>query len=153
MLERHHLAIIREIDRTGTLTGAAKALHLTQPALSHTIKKLEQQLQTPVWIKEGRNLRLTASGDYLLRLANRLLPQFEHAEHIIDQIARGQRGTLRIGMECHPCYQWFFYVVAPFLRRWPDVDVVVEQACQCGGIGALFGSEVELLVWAGPWLR
>jgi len=153
MLERHHLAIIREIDRTGTLTGAAKALHLTQPALSHTIKKLEQQLQTPVWIKEGRNLRLTASGDYLLRLANRLLPQFEHAEHIIDQIARGQRGTLRIGMECHPCYQWLLNVVAPFLKRWPDVDVDVKQAFQFGGIGALFGYEIDLLVTPDPLHR
>lgn len=150
MLERHHLKIIREVSRTGTLTGAAQALHLTQPALSHTIKKLEQQLQAPVWKKEGRHLRLMPTGDYLLSLANRLLPQFEHAEQVVDQIARGQRGILRIGMECHPCYQWLLKVVAPYLEQWPDVDVDVKRAFQFGGIGALFAHEIDLLVTPDP---
>ena len=48
MIERSHLAIIREVDRTGTLTGAADSLCLTQSALSHAIKKLEVQLGTAV---------------------------------------------------------------------------------------------------------
>lgn len=77
MLERIHLVIVREIHRQGSLTAAAGALFLTQSALSHTVKKLEQQLGTPVWDREGRALRLTQAGEYLLRLAERLLPQFE----------------------------------------------------------------------------
>jgi LysR family transcriptional regulator, regulator for metE and metH len=150
MLERHHLTIIREVSRRGTLTGAAEALHLTQPALSHAIKKLEQQLNTPIWTKEGRHLRLTPAGDYLLWLANRLLPQFDHAEQVIEQIAKGQRGILRIGMECHPCYQWLLKIVEPYLQQWPDVDVDVKQAFQFGGIGALFGYEIDVLVTPDP---
>ena len=111
MIERNHLEIVREVDRSGSLTAAADALCLTQSALSHAMKKLEQQLGTPVWVREGRKLRPTQSGLYLLSLANRLLPQFEHAEELVGQIARGQRGSLRIGMECHPCYQWLLKVV------------------------------------------
>lgn len=150
MLERGHLAIIREVSRLGTLTAAARALHLTQPALTHAIKKLEQQLETPLWSKEGRRLRLTPAGEYLLGFANRLLPQLEHAEQTIAQIARGLRGTLRIGMECHPCYQWLLKVVAPYLQQWPDVDVDVKQAFQFGGIAALFGYEIDMLVTPDP---
>jgi LysR family transcriptional regulator for metE and metH len=150
MLERSHLMVVREAERQGSLTGAAEALNVTQSALSHTVKKLEEQLGTPVWTREGRSMRLTQAGQYLLGLANRLLPQFEHAEARMKQYAQGERGTLRIGMECHPCYQWLLKVVQPYLARWPDVDVDVKQRFQFGGIGALFGYDIDVLVTPDP---
>lgn len=153
MLERFHLVVIREVERQGSLTAAATALHLTQSALSHAVKKLEEQLGTAVWDREGRSLRLTQAGQYLLALANRLLPQFEHAEARMKQYANGERGTLRIGMECHPCYQWLLKVVSPYLSRWPDVDVDVKQRFQFGGIGALLGYDIDVLVTPDPLIR
>lgn len=149
-LDRHHLAIIREVDRQGSLTAAADVLCLSQSALSHTMRKLEQQLGTPVWRREGRRLQLTQSGEFLLAVANRVLPQLELAEARLTQFAEGERGTLRIGMECHPCYQWLLTVVSPYLAQWPDVDVDVRQKFQFGGIGALFGYEIDVLVTPDP---
>ncbi|MBD8512836.1 LysR substrate-binding domain-containing protein [Photobacterium sp. 2_MG-2023] len=153
MIERSHLAILREVHRLGSLTAAAEALYLSQSALSHSMKKLEQQIGTPVWSKSGRSLHFTQAGFYLLRLAERVLPQFEHAEVQMQQFASGQRGTLRIGMECHPCYQWLLKVVHPYLQGWPDVDVDVKQKFQFGGLGALFGYEIDVLVTPDPLLR
>lgn len=150
MLDRIHLTIVREVDRQGSLTAAAGVLCLTQSALSHTMKKLEQQLGTDIWLREGRRLRLTQAGEYLLAVANRVLPQLDLAEARIRQYALGERGTLRIGMECHPCYQWLLKVVSPYLAGWPDVDVDVKQKFQFGGIGALFGYEIDLLVTPDP---
>lgn len=150
MIERIHLAIIREVEQHGSLTAAAEKLFLTQSALSHSIKKLEQQLGTDIWLREGRSLRLTQAGQYLLAVANRLLPQLSLAEERLRQFAQGERGTLRIGMECHPCYQWLLKVVSPYLADWPDVDVDVKQKFQFGGIGALFGYEIDMLVTPDP---
>lgn len=150
MIERIHLAIVREVDRQGSLTAAADTLCLTQSALSHSMKKLEQQLGTAIWLREGRSLRLTQAGRYLLGVANRVLPQLALAEERLAQFAQGERGTLRIGMECHPCYQWLLQVVAPYLAKWPDVDVDVKQKFQFGGIGALFAYEIDLLVTPDP---
>ncbi|MCW5258240.1 LysR family transcriptional regulator [Verminephrobacter aporrectodeae subsp. tuberculatae] len=150
MLEISHLAIVREVHRQGSLTAAAGTLCLTQSALSHTMKKLEQQLGCAIWLREGRSLRPTQAGEYLLAVANRVLPQFAAAEERLQQYARGERGTLRIGMECHPCYQWLLKVVAPYLASWPDVDVDVKQKFQFGGIGALFRFEIDLLVTPDP---
>jgi LysR family transcriptional regulator for metE and metH len=150
MLERVHLEVIRHVDRLGSLTAAAGALNLTQSALSHTVRKLEEQLGTQIWLREGRSLRPTQAGHYLLAVANRVLPQLALAEERIHQFAQGERGTLRIGMECHPCYQWLLKVVAPYLARWPDVEVDVKQKFQFGGIGALFGYEIDLLVTPDP---
>lgn len=153
MLERAHLAIIREVDRQGSLTAAANVLCLTQSALSHAMRKLERQLGSDIWLRQGRSLRLTQTGEYLLAVANRLLPQLELAEERVRQFALGERGTLRIGMECHPCYQWLLKIVAPYLAAWPDVDVDVKQKFQFGGIGALFGHEIDLLVTPDPLHR
>lgn len=153
MIERIHLSLIREVDRRGSLTAAADVLCLTQSALSHTVKKLEQQLGTPVWTREGRVLRLTQAGRYLLALAERVLPQLEHAERLMHEYARGERGTLRIGMECHPCYQWLLKVVDPYLAAWPEVDVDVKQRFQFGGLKALHGYEIDLLVTPDPLFK
>jgi len=152
-LERIHLSLLRELERRGSLTAAAKSLGLTQSALSHTVKRMEQQFGTAIWQKDGRGLRLTEAGRYLLTLAQRVLPQLDHAEHVVDQLARGERGTLRIGMECHPCYRWLLQIVEPYLRAWPDVDLDVRQKFQFGGIGALFGHEIDVLVTPDPLRR
>lgn len=150
MIERNHLSILLAIDKKGSLTAAADSLCVTQSALSHAIKKLEQQLGTSLWLKDGRKLRLTPAGQYLLSQAKRIVPQFEHSEAIIQQIAQGKRGTLRIGIECHPCYQWLLTLVLPYLKQWPDVHVDVKQQYQFGGIGALFNYEIDILVTPDP---
>lgn len=150
MIERHHLNIIREVERQGSLTAAAESLYLTQSALSHSMKKLEQQLGCAVWLREGRQLHLTQAGAALLDFANRILPQFERIEIQMQQYAAGSRGTLHIGMECHPCYEWLLKVVSPYLDAWPDVDVDVKQEFQFGGIGALMTHEIDLLVTPDP---
>lgn len=153
MIERMHLIIIREVGRQGTLSAAAKTLCLTQSALSHRIRKLEEMAGAAICRREGRCLRLTQAGQDLLALANRVLPQMEFAEERLRQFARGERGTLRIGIECHPCYQWLLKVVAPYLAAWPDVDVDVRQKFQFGGIGALFAHEIDLLVTPDPLFK
>ena len=153
MIERMHLAIIQEVEKQGSLTAAAAVLCLTQSALSHSMKKLEQQLGTDIWLREGRSLRLTQAGQYLLAVANRVLPQLALAQERLRQFAQGERGTLRIGMECHPCYQWLLKVVSPYLATWPDVDVDVKQKFQFGGIGALFGYEIDMLVTPDPLFK
>lgn len=150
MIERIHLRIVHAVELHGSLTAAAKELHVTQSALSHTMRKLEDNLGTAIWLREGRNLRLTQAGKYLLNIAKRMLPLLMHAEDKLKQIAIGERGTLRIGMECHPCYQWLLKVVAPFLDAWPDVDVDVKQKFQFGGVNALEDYEIDLLVTPDP---
>lgn len=152
-LERSHLNLLREVQRQGSLTAAARRLGLTQSALSHAVRKLEEQLETSLWERQGRGLRLTTAGEYLLALAERLLPQLEHAEHVLSQIAHGQHGTLRIGMECHPCYRWLLKVVEPYLKEHPEVDLDVKQKFQFGGIGALFAHEIDMLVTPDPLRR
>ncbi len=150
MIDRMHLKIMAAIDKHGSLTAAAESLHLTQSALSHTIKKLEQNIGVTLWHKEGRSLRLTQAGEYLLQQSLRLAPQIERIDQVLKEYANGDRGTLSIGMECHPCYRWLLTVVKPFLKAWPNIDIDVKQKFKFGGMAALFQHDIDLLVTPDP---
>ena len=150
MIERQHLRIIHFLYHYGTLTEAAESLHLTQSALSHAMKKLEHQAGVSLWQKDGRRIQLTQAGMTLYQLASRLLPQFEYTENQLRQIATGKQGSLRIGMECHPCYQWLLKVISPFLNDYHNVDVDVRQAFTFGGLHALHSYDIDLLLTPDP---
>tara|TARA_B110000093_G_scaffold143680_1_gene155110 strand:- start:3776 stop:4693 length:918 start_codon:yes stop_codon:yes gene_type:complete len=149
-LERIHLEIIRAVDQKGSMTAAAEALHLTQSALSHSMRKLENILDVKLWDRVGRQLKLTQAGMHLLETADRLIPQMMRTEERLQQFAKGECGTLRIGMECHPCYRWLQKITASYLHDWPLVDLDVKQAFQFSGLRALQNHEIDLLVTPDP---
>lgn len=150
MIDIQPLAILREIDRTGSLTQAADQLNLTQSAVSHAIRRFEDRHSVKLWQREGHKLRLTLAGEYLLGLALRVLPQLEHGTTVLEDYARGRRGAIRVGMECHPCKDWLMRVVDPFLAEWPDVELDVTTAFQFGGLAALLSHEIDILVTPDP---
>jgi len=147
------MRILAAVAEYGSLTAAADKLHLTQSALSHAIKKLEQHAGVALWQKEGRQLVFTQAGEHLRQESKRLLPQLERLDAALTQYALGEQGSLRIGMECHPCYRWLLRVVEPFLIQWPGVDVDVRQQFQFGGMAALFNRDIDLLVTPDPLQR
>jgi len=150
MLDRQLLAILREVDRQGSVTAAAGRLNVSQSALSHTIRKFEERHGIAIWMKKGRNLRFTQAGEHLLALAQRVLPQFEHAERVLADFASGRRGALRVGMECHPCQKWLMRMTAVYLAQWPDVDFEVRTAFRFDGVAALLDNEIDLLITPDP---
>lgn len=150
MIDLQHLSILREVARTGSVTAASERLNVSQSALSHAIAKFEERSGIKVWMKDGRSLRFTQAGNYLLSLAERLLPQIEHAQRVLADFADGRRGALRVGMECHPCQKWLMGVTGPYLRRWPDVDFEVCTAFRFDGVAALLGHEIDLLITPDP---
>lgn len=150
MLERHHLHIIKEVNRLGSVTAAAKSLHLSQSAVSHTIAKLEQRFGIKIWRRKANTLVYSQAGLYLLKLAEKMVTEFEYAERVLHEYAEGRRGILRIGMECHPCEQWLMGKIQQFLKAWPEVDVEIKNAFQFEGVVALKTNEIDLLVTPDP---
>lgn len=150
MVDYQHLKILSEVRRQGSLTAAAEQLNVSQPALSHTIRKFEERHGIQVWEKHGRNLRYTQAGQYLLEVAERVLPQLDHANRVLAEFSSGQRGTLRIGMECHPFQRWLLKLTAPYLDRWRDVDLELRTPTCFDGASALLSHQIDLLVTPDP---
>jgi LysR family transcriptional regulator for metE and metH len=146
MIDRAHLKIIRALADNGTLTAAANALFLTQPALSHQMRYLEKKLDVSLWEREGRQLRLTQAGNVLLQTARQVLPVLEQTEKTLQAYGQGKQGILRIGVECHPCYEWLKGILADFLIALPDMDVDIVNKFQFSGLEGLMNHHVDLLV-------
>ncbi len=146
MIEVGHLRIIQALQRLGTLTEAARSLHLTQPALTHQVRALEQRLGIRLWQREGRRLRLTTAGETLLETAEHVLPVLQQAERNLLAQAEGRRGVLRIGVECYPCYEWLTGVVGAFLERLPEVDIDIVNRFRFTGLTGLAQRHIDVLV-------
>ncbi len=146
MIEHSHLKIIHALHTNGTLTEAANALCLSQSALSHQIRYLEKKLDVSLWEREGRRLRLTQAGELLLKVAQQILPVLSQTEKTLKAYGEGLQGTLHIGVECYPCYQWLSGVIGEFLQQMPDVDIDIVNKFQFSGLEGLLNHHIDILV-------
>lgn len=152
MIEHSHLKIIQALHANGTLTEAANALCLSQPALSHQIGYLEKKLGVTLWEKDGRTLRLTQAGKVLLEVAQQVLPVLMQAEKTLVALGEGRQGVLRIGVECYPCFEWLTGVIGQFMQQMPDIDVDIVQKFQFTGLEGLLNHHIDVLI-TPDWIR
>lgn len=146
MIEHSHLKIIQALHANGTLTEAANALCLSQPALSHQISYLEKKLGITLWEREGRSLRLTQAGALLLEVANQVLPVLSQAEKTLEAYSEGRQGILRIGVECYPCFEWLTGIIGQFMQQMPDIDIDIVQKFQFSGLEGLLNHHIDVLI-------
>ena len=145
-----HLRAIRAIHKCGGLSRAADMLNLTQSALSHQIKGLEDQAGVDLFVRRTKPLKLSAAGQRLLKLANRVLPEVEATEEEFRSLLAGKSGRLHIAIECHACFEWLFPVLESFRKAWPDVDVDIRPGLAFEALPALAREEVDLVISSDP---
>ena len=149
-LEFRHLRTIRAIQDCGGLARAADRLNITQSALSHQVKNLEDQIGVELFVRRSKPMTLSAAGQRLLRLAEQVLPQVEAVEQDFAGLKSGKTGRLHIAIECHACFEWLFPVLEQFRRAWPEVDVDIRPGLQFQALPALQKEEVDLVVSSDP---
>ena len=149
-LEFRHLRTIRAIHQAGGVGKAAEILNITQSALSHQLKGLEDQCGVELFVRRTKPLRLSAAGMKLLRLAEDVLPRIDALEDEFRALVSGKSGRLHIAIECHACFEWLFPVLEKFRHAWPDVDVDIRPGLAFGALPALVREEVDLVVSSDP---
>lgn len=149
-LELKHLRTLEALSEYGSLAGAAERLHLTQSALSHQLKALEDYLGSPLFLRKSRPLRLTPAGEALLSLAAKVLPEVEAAEHALKRIARGEAGRLHIALECHSCFEWLIPTLDAYRPHWPQVELDLSLGFSFEPLPALARAEIDLVITSDP---
>ncbi|MDR9394392.1 MAG: LysR family transcriptional regulator [Roseovarius sp.] len=149
-IEFRHLKTIRAIHQAGGLAKAAELLHITQSALSHQIKGIEDQAGVELFVRRSKPLRLSAAGKRLLRVAEKVLPEIEALEAEFSGLRQGSAGRLHIAIECHACFEWLFPVLEEFRKTWADVDVDIRPGLAFDALPALQKEEVDLVVSSDP---
>ena len=149
-IEFRHLRTIKAIHEAGGLARAAEQLHITQSALSHQVKGLEDQAGVELFVRRSKPLKLSAAGLRLLRLAEQVLPQVEALQAEFVGLRDGSSGRMHIAIECHACFEWLFPVLEAFRKTWPDVDVDIRPGLAFDALPALMKEEVDLVVSSDP---
>lgn len=149
-LEFRHLRTVKAIHECGGLARAADQLNITQSALSHQIKGLEDQAGVELFIRRSKPMKLSPAGMKLLKLADRILPEIAAVQEDFSQLRSGKAGRLHIAIECHACFEWLFPVLEGFRKNWPDIDVDIKPGLAFDGLPALLREEVDLVVSADP---
>ncbi|MGR3685252.1 MAG: LysR family transcriptional regulator [Paracoccaceae bacterium] len=149
-IEFRHLRTIKAIHEAGGLGRAADLLNMTQSALSHQIKGLEDQAGVELFVRRSKPLKLSAAGMCLLRAAERILPEVSALEAEFSGLREGKSGRLHIAIECHACFEWLFPVLEAFRKTWGDVDVDIRPGLAFDALPALMKEEVDLVVSSDP---
>jgi LysR family transcriptional regulator for metE and metH len=149
-LEFRHLRTIKAIHEEGGLARAADRLHITQSALSHQIKGLEDQAGLELFVRRSKPMKLSPAGMKLLRLAEDVLPRIAALEEEFSSLRKGRTGRLHIAIECHACFDWLLPVLEAFRVGWPDIDVDIRPGLQFEALPALLREEVDLVVSSDP---
>ena len=105
----------------------AEILHVSQPALSKQIRRLEDQLGGPLLIRRSRGLHLTSAGQVLLDHARRIIEDSESAERVTRLALKGEAGTLRVGFGIAVLARGLPNLMMHFRKRFPHVDLSVHN--------------------------
>ncbi|SDY44198.1 LysR family transcriptional regulator [Citreimonas salinaria] len=149
-IEFRHLRTIKAIHEAGGVARAAGQLNITQSALSHQIKGLEDQAGVELFIRRSKPMRLSPAGMRLLRLAEQVLPQVEALQAEFSGLRDGKSGRLHIAIECHACFEWLFPVLEAFRKSWPDVDVDIRPGLAFDALPALMKEDVDVVISSDP---
>ncbi|PVA06826.1 LysR family transcriptional regulator [Thalassorhabdomicrobium marinisediminis] len=149
-IEFRHLRTIKAIHETGGLARAADTLGITQSALSHQIKGIEDQAGVELFVRRSKPLKLSAAGQRMLAAAERILPEVAALEAEFTGLVRGSAGRMHLAIECHACFEWLFPVLEGFRKAWPDVDVDIRPGLAFDALPALRKEEVDLVVSSDP---
>jgi LysR family transcriptional regulator for metE and metH len=148
-LDSRHLRLVAEVARAESVTRAADRLHVTQSAVSHQLRDIEERLGTALFVRSGRRMLLTAAGRHLVETAERVLDDIARAESAVVRLARHQAGEFRICTQCYTGYHWLPPLLEVLRRRYPHVEVRIAAEHTTQVVDALLDGKLDLAILTG----
>jgi LysR family transcriptional regulator, regulator for metE and metH len=145
-LDIRHLKLLIAVTEEKSVTKAGERLHLTQSALSHQLRDLEERLGTPLFLRLNKRMLPTPAGERLLASARDVLEELKRAEDDVAQLAANKRGTLRLSTECYTCYHWLPARLKEFHLRHPHVEVQIVVEATHQPLQALLNGKLDLAI-------
>src|SRR6478609_6083226 len=126
-LETRDLRLVRAIAESGGATQAARQLHLSQSAVSHQLRGLEERLGLPLFERKGRRLQITAAGERLVELARQVLLPLLQTELELKRGLVRERPKLRLAAQCYTAYHWLPKALVALMSEHPNVELLLQS--------------------------
>jgi len=153
MIEVRHLRSLVALADAGTVSAAARRVHLTQSALSHQLRAIEMHYGVATVKRKGQTVELTEAGQRLLALARSVTAAIGDAERDLARLAGKPSGKLRIVLECHTCFDWLMPVMDRFRRNWPEVELDLVSGFHPDPLELLLADRADLVIGSEPKRR
>lgn len=145
-MEIRHLKMIQEVAKEGNLTKAAETLFLSQSALSHQLKFVEEYFHTQVFIRQKKQMLLTNTGKIILQAGERILEEIETAKNRVKQLTEKDAGEIRISTECYTSYHWLSGFMSEFKTLYPKVEINIIPDATYNSISALLENKIDIAI-------
>ncbi len=140
MLDRYttkDLEVVRLVEATGSLTEAARQLHISQPAVSHRLTTLQERIGTALFVRRDGRMRPTPVGARLARAATSIGRIIERTNEDISELLDSRRRSFRFTTQCHTSVRWMSFLIRDMLDAHEDltIDFVPEAVVDpCGAV-------------------
>lgn len=122
------LTYFMEVVRQGSFTKAAEKLFVSQPALSKSIRSLEQEFETDLIDRSAKDFQLTREGELFLEYAHNILSFYRNQTQELYQRLHSGQGVLRLGMPPTAGTVYFYTILNRFRREFPDVELQITES-------------------------
>jgi DNA-binding transcriptional LysR family regulator len=143
-MELRQLLYFTTLAETLNFHRAAERLNISQPPLTVAIRKLEEELGAPLFVRGPRGVTLTAAGEAALESARAALAQAEDVRQAVRQGSRGERGRLAVGFVGSAIYALIPRLIPLYRRRYPLVDLVLEEAASADIVRRIRARELDV---------
>lgn len=145
-MEIKYFRLIKTIVEEGSIANSAEKLFLTQSALSHQLRELEERLGFKVFLRTRNKWELTDEGIELYKLGNTIIESIEKGFQNIEQLRTGSVGTIKVSTECYSFYQGLSAFIQKMGLLYPDinVDLILEATHQ--PIQKILSNEIDIAI-------
>lgn len=145
-MELKYFRLIKTITEEGSIANATERLFLTQSALSHQLRELEERLGFKVFHRTRNKWELTQEGSELYKLANKLFSSIEEGFSAIKHIKEGSKGSIKLSAEC----QSFFHSIPSFIQKmgalYPEIDIDVTLGATHQSISQVLSEDIDIAI-------
>lgn len=152
-LDSRQLAAFAALARCQSFTRAAKELYLTQSAVSHAIKALEEEVGSRLVDRAGRRVLLTQAGEQFLRHVEKILREMEAARSGLDALSRWGHSRLRVGASTTACQYILPTVLREYKQSFPKSVITIEPGDHAQQTELLENNRIDLAIMLRPETR
>lgn len=152
-MELRQLRYFITLAETRNFHRAAERLNMSQPPLTVAIRKLEEELGAPLFVRGSRGVTLTPAGATSLEIARATLAQAERFRTAVREGAGGERGRLRVGFVGSATFELLPRIIPEYRRRYPAVELVLEEATSIDIARKLAAGELDVGLLRLPLLE
>lgn len=145
--------IFYEVAKAGNISKAAKELYISQPAISKSISKLEDSLQTTLFNRNSRGVQLTVEGQLLFDYAASAFDALNQGEAELKRIRNFNMGHIRIGGSNTLCRFIMVSCLKDFIEQYPHIKISIESQSTARTLALLEQQKIDIGLVAEPKLH